>query len=140
MDARTDPLRLCGLDAGDTHIIRNAGGRASDDAIRSLIVSHTVFSTDTWLVIQHTNCAMSAYTNQELATRVNELPCIEADNQADATRTDWLVIRELEESVRGDVRRIANHPFVPNSISIYGCIFDVSNGELFEVEGASRVA
>ena len=150
MDARLDPAKFAGLSEGDAHVIRNAGGRASDDAIRSLVVSYKLFGTKEWFVIHHTDCGMLTFTNdimRDLLAKSLETATIEdgrwqdlggPDGSNAADYIEWLTIRDLEESVVSDVARIRTHPLVPNRIPIYGYIYDVGTGELFEVRKASK--
>lgn len=127
MDARIDPQQLLGLEIGDAHVIRNAGGRASDDAIRSLIISSLLLGTDQYLVIHHTECGMASHTNEEVHRKVQEA------TGADASAIDFLVFSNLEDSVREDVRRIRNSPYIPDNISVHGFIYDVRSGRLSPV-------
>lgn len=153
MDARMDPAKFAGLAEGDAHVIRNAGGRASDDAIRSLVISHKMFGTTEWFVIQHTSCGMATFTDDAMGDLLAESldPAIHEhgrwQNAGSGPGSDegrsvkWLTIGvSMEESVCEDVRRIADHPLVSPKISIYGYIYDVATGRLQEVEGASRPA
>src|SRR5262247_4200942 len=130
MDARLDPARALGLEEGDAHVIRNAGGRASDDAIRSLVISHKLLGTSEWFVIHHTNCGMELFTDEVirgLLAQSLETATIDADGWHDhgsgpgsrqGDYIDWLTIRDQLESVRSDVERIRNHPLVPRSIPV----------------------
>src|SRR3954463_9934690 len=150
MDGRLDPAKFAGLSEGDAHVIRNAGGRASDDAIRSLVISYKLFGTREWFVIHHTDCGMLTFTNdimRDLLAKSLETAKIENGRWHDlgdqggsnaADYIEWLTIRDLEESVVSDVTRIRTHPLVPNRIPIYGYIYDVSTGELLEVPKASK--
>src|SRR5690242_10244684 len=140
MDARLDPAKFAGLSEGDAHVIRNAGGRASDDAIRSLVISYKLFGTREWFVIHHTDCGMLTFTNdimRDLLAKSLETAQIEngkwhdigiQDGSNAADYIEWLTIRDLEESVVSDVMRIRTHPLVPNRIPIYGYIYDVLTG------------
>jgi carbonic anhydrase len=151
MDARLVPAHYAGLVEGDAHVIRNAGGRASDDAIRSLVISYKLLGTQEWFVIHHSNCGMEFFTNdtirsllaQSLETAVlgpdgfedvGEGPGSDAGNGI-----DWLTIADNAQSVVDDVSRIRNHPLVPGRIPIYGFIYDVRTGQLDEVAEASAV-
>ncbi len=150
MDARLDPAKYAGLDEGDTHVIRNAGGRASDDAIRSLVISYKLLGTREWFVIHHTDCGMETFTNDimnELLMKSLQTATIDASGwhdvgqgpgSADGKYINWLTIRNQEESVTEDVLRIRNHPLVPKSIPIYGFIYDVRTGKLVEVAKAMQ--
>lgn len=127
MDARLDPLRFLGLKEGDAHIIRNAGGRASDDALRSLIISHTLLGTREFLVIHHTDCGMVTFTDQQLQER------LQREHGADASDIDFLTFRDLDEGVREDVAKIRASPFIPGDIPVTGFVYDVATGRLREV-------
>ena len=126
MDARLDPARFLGLEEGDAHVIRNAGGRAAD-AIRSLVISEQLLGTNTVVVIHHTDCGMLTFSNDDLRTKVKQ------DLHADADSIDFLPFSDLEQSVRDDVALIKNSPFIPNSISVSGYIYDVRSGRLLPV-------
>lgn len=127
MDARLDPAKFLGLQEGDAHVIRNAGGRASDDAIRSLIISHKLLGTREFIVIQHRDCGMLTFTNEQLRAQ------IQRDLHADASQIDFLPFDDLEESVRQDVATLRNSPLIPAEISVTGLIYDVRTGRLQEV-------
>lgn len=124
MDARLDPARLLGLGLGDANVIRNAGGRATDDAIRSLVISQRLLGTNKVLVIHHTDCGMAKFTNEELAARCK------AELGVDAGHVDFLPFQDLEESVREDVAILRNSPLIPESVKIGGAIYDVRTGQL----------
>ena len=149
MDARLDPAKYAGLSEGDAHVIRNAGGRASDDAIRSLVISYKLLGTKEWFVIHHTNCGMEFFTDdvmRGLLANSLETAALGDDGfydvgtgpgSAEANYVDWLTIGDQAESVTADVTRIRNHPLVPSGIAIYGYIYDVTSGRLVEVEAAT---
>lgn len=149
MDARLDPAKFAGLAEGDAHVIRNAGGRASDDAIRSLVISYKLLGTKEWFVIHHTDCGMLTFTNdimRDLLSKSLETASIENGQWRDpasgggsraADYIEWLTIRDLEKSVVADVARIRTHPLVPNRIPVYGFIYNVSSGKLVEVPEAT---
>jgi carbonic anhydrase len=128
MDARLDPAKFAGLSEADAHVIRNARGRASDDAIRSLVISYILIGTREWFVIHHTNCGMEIFTDEiirgslasslEPAT-VDSSGWHDTDKGAGLTEgdfVDWLTIKDNEKSVRADVLRIRSHPLVPDNI------------------------
>jgi carbonic anhydrase len=152
MDARLDPAKFAGLAEGDAHVIRNAGGRASDDAIRSLVISYKLLGTREWFVIHHTNCGMEFFTNEvmrgllanSLETAALTDKGFQDVGKGPGSRAgeyiEWLTIRDQEQSVRDDVQRIREHPLVPKSIAIFGYIYDVKSGRLVEVAGAKRTA
>ena len=130
MDARIDPAKVLGLQEGDAHVIRNAGGRASDDALRSLAISHTLLGTREFVVIHHTGCGMQTFTNEQLREQVRR------DLGADASEIDFLPFTDLEGSVREDVRRIRSSPLIPPTIPVRGFVYDVHSGRLAEVAAA----
>ncbi len=150
MDARLDPARYAGLSEGDAHVIRNAGGRASDDAIRSLVISYKLLGTREWFVIHHTNCGMEFFSDEVMrGLLANSLETAELGAQgfrdvgkgpgsAEGQFIDWLTITDATQAVVDDVTRIRRHPLVPKTIPIYGYIYDVKTGRLVEVEEATR--
>ncbi len=150
MDARLDPAKYAGLAEGDAHVIRNAGGRASDDAIRSLVISYKLLGTREFFVIHHTDCGMLFFTNEIIrGLLANSLQTAElgADGFRDVgpgpgSRAgefiEWLTIPDEEQSVVDDVSRIRNHPLVPGRIPVYGYIYDVRSGRLIEVPEATK--
>ena len=151
MDARLDPAKYAGLSEGDAHVIRNAGGRASDDAIRSLVISYKLLGTKEWFVIHHTNCGMEFFTDGVirglLANSLETAALGDAGfydvgtgpGSTEAQYIDWLTIADQAASVLEDVTRIKAHPLVPSAIPVYGYIYDVGTGRLAEVP-AARVA
>ena len=132
MDARLDPAKYAGLAEGDAHVIRNAGGRASDDAIRSLVISYKLLGTREFFVIHHTDCGMQSFTNEVMRGLLAS-----SLQTAEGEFIEWLTIRDPQQAVIADVARIRNHPLIPRSIPIYGFVYDVHSGKLTEVEGAS---
>jgi carbonic anhydrase len=149
MDARLDPAKYAGLAEGDAHVIRNAGGRASDDAIRSLVISYKLLGTKEWFVIHHTDCGMETFNNdimgELLAGSLKTASVDESgwhDSNAGGGSTDgkyinWLTISDNAKSVVEDVVRIRNNSMVPADIPIYGYIYDCKTGELVEVPAAT---
>jgi carbonic anhydrase len=127
MDARLDPARALGLAEGDAHVIRNAGGRASDDALRSLAISQQLLGTREVVVIHHTDCGMQTFTNDELRARLR------TELGADAAGIDFLPFGDLEGSVREDVAAIRESPLVPRDVAVTGFVYDVRTGRLHEV-------
>ncbi|MGF1548498.1 MAG: beta-class carbonic anhydrase [Thiotrichales bacterium] len=151
MDARLDPAKYAGLAEGDAHVIRNAGGRASDDAIRSLVISYKLLGTREWFVIHHTDCGMETFTDsimRDLLARSLQTATVDASGWHDAGTgpgsteghyIDWLTIANNAKSVVDDVARIRRHPLVPGDIPIYGYIYDVRTGKLVEIPEATAV-
>ena len=134
MDARLDPAKYAGLKEGDAHVIRNAGGRASQDAIRSLIISHMLLGTKEWFVIHHTDCGMTTFTKDKIRDM------FEAEKQKTVVDDiDWLTFSDNQKSVILDVKNIKKHPLVSKNISVYGYIFDVKTGLLKEVQYATEI-
>lgn len=151
MDARIDVGQLAGLKEGDAHVIRNAGGRASDDAIRSLIISYKLLGTQEWFVIHHSDCGMETFTNEimhGLLSQSLQTAKLEGGNWIDVGKgtgsragkfIEFLTIQDQAQSVCDDVERIRNHPLVPRDIPIYGFIYDVKTGLLNEVAQATEI-
>ena len=151
MDARLDPAKYAGLAEGDAHVIRNAGGRASDDAIRSLVISYKLLGTREWFVIHHTECGMETFTDEVIrGLLASSLETSSADESgwhdtgdgpgsAVGNYIDWLTFSDNAKSVAEDVQRIRSHPLVPASIPIYGYIYDVKNGKLVEIPEATAI-
>src|SRR6266700_3129808 len=126
MDARIDPARLLGLEEGDAHVIRNAGGRAAD-ALRSLIISEQLLGTNTIVILHHTNCGMLTFTDDALHEKVKK------ELSADADHIAFLPFKDLEQSVRDDVAFLRSSSLIPQSIDIRGFIYDVKSGKLLPV-------
>jgi carbonic anhydrase len=151
MDARLDPAKFAGLAEGDAHVIRNAGGRASDDAIRSLVISYKLLGTREFFVIHHTDCGMLFFTNDVMrGLLASSLETAELGPQGfrDVGKgpgskagefIEWLTIKDARQAVLDDVERVRTHPLVPKSIPVYGFVYDVKSGKLVEVEGARAV-
>ncbi|HXY85079.1 MAG TPA: carbonic anhydrase [Gaiellaceae bacterium] len=123
MDARIDPARALGLEEGDAHVIRNAGGLVSDDALRSLVISHHLLGVQEAIVIGHEGCGMLTFTNDDLHGKLG----------ADADDIDFLPFGDLDQSVRSSVRRIEESPLLPDSFTATGFVYDVTSGRLREV-------
>jgi carbonic anhydrase len=126
MDARLDPLGLLGLAVGDAHVIRNAGGAATEDAIRSLSISQHLLGTKEVLVIHHTDCGMQKISDEEFADRVED---------AAGTAPPWraLAFSDLEANLRAQVEAIRRSPFLPEVDRVRGFVFDVEDGTLREI-------
>jgi carbonic anhydrase len=149
VDARLDPAKYAGLSEGDAHVIRNAGGRASDDAIRSLVISYKLLGTKEFFVIHHTDCGMLFFTNdvmRGLLANSLETAALTPEGFKDVGKgpgstaaefIEWLTIKDQAQSVIADVTRIRTSPLVPKSIPIYGYIYDVRSGRLVEVPEAT---
>ena len=150
MDARLDPAKFAGLSEGDAHVIRNAGGRASDDAIRSLVISYKLLGTQEWFVIHHSNCGMEFFTGDVMSGLLEQSLDTAAlgpegfhdvgagPGSSAGKKIDWLTIADREGAVVDDVRAIRSHPLVPARIPVYGYIYDVKTGRLIEVPEATE--
>jgi len=150
MDARLDPAKFAGLSEGDAHVIRNAGGRASDDAIRSLVISYKLLGTAEFFVIHHTDCGMEFFTNEVMRGLLSnslETAALGPKGFYDVGKgpgsragefIEFLTIADQKQAVIDDVVRIRTHPLVPRSIPIYGHVYDVRSGKLIEVDGAAK--
>jgi len=151
MDARLDPAKYAGLSEGDAHVIRNAGGRASDDAIRSLVISYKLLGTKEFFVIHHSDCGMEFFTDEIMRGLLHsslETAQLGAEGFVDVGQgpgssegayIDWLTVSDRNGAVVDDVQRIRNHPLVPASIPIYGYVYDVATGSLLEVPEATKI-
>jgi carbonic anhydrase len=150
MDARLDPAKYAGLSEGDAHVIRNAGGRVTDDAIRSLVISHKLLATNEWFVIHHTNCGMETFTGEVMRGLLEQsldTAALDESGWRDVGKTpgstegefiDWLTIDDQERSIVRDVRRLRSHPLVPGYIPIHGYLYDVATGRLRDIPAAAE--
>jgi carbonic anhydrase len=150
MDARLDPAKYAGLAEGDAHVIRNAGGRASEDAIRSLVISYKLLGTKEWFVIHHTNCGMETFNNDimgdllESSLKTSSVDASGWHDSGDGPGTtegkfiQWLTISDQTQSVTEDVKRIRSSSMVPSEIPIYGYIYDCKTGKLIEGPEATK--
>jgi carbonic anhydrase len=130
IDARLDPERFLGLDTGDIHVVRNAGGRATDDALRSLIISSQLLGTRQLMVIHHTDCGMLTFTNEDVWSK------LEAETGTSARDIDFMPFADVEGSLREDVHTIRENPFLPKDAEVTGWVYDVRNGRLRQIEDA----
>jgi carbonic anhydrase len=127
MDSRMDLEQLLGLRVGDAHMIRNAGGLASDDAIRSLILSTNLLGTRSIAVIQHTECGLMSITDEEFRWRLSNA------TGKDASHLRFHAFRDLDQNVREQIGLIRDNPFLPRQIAVRGFVYDVKRGSLREV-------
>jgi carbonic anhydrase len=127
MDTRLDVYALLGLRLGDAHVIRNAGGRVTDDVLRSLIVSIEVLGTTAVAVIQHTDCGMAKATDEELRALVRQR------RGADPEPVRFLTIDDHGEAIRRDVEVLRTSPFLPSDLDVRGFLYDVRNGRLSSI-------
>src|SRR5580704_17647426 len=149
MDARLDPPQYAGLSECDARVIRNAGWRASDDAIRSLVISYKLLGTREWFVIHHSNCGMEFFTDEVISGLLEQsLETATVDDKGwqdhghgpgsvHGHYVKWLTFKDLAASVAEDVKCIRSHPLVPGHIPVYGYYYDVKTGRLVEVPEAT---
>ena len=150
MDARLDPAKYAGLAEGDAHVVRNAGGRATDDAIRSMVISHKLLGTREWFVIHHTDCGMLYFDDSTMGDLLaGSLETAELTERGFRNRSEpggstegrfvkWHTIPDQEASVVEDVTRIRRHPLVNPAIPVYGYVYEVKTGRLNEVADATE--
>ncbi len=128
MDARLTVEQALGLKTGDAHVIRNAGGIVTEDALRSLVISHHLLGTREFLIINHTDCGMLTFRDEELQTR------LERETRAAAVApARFFAFSNPEENVRRQIQKIRSHPWIPNTIPVRGFVYDVKTGRLKEV-------
>ena len=128
MDARLTVEPMLGLKTGDAHIIRNAGGIVTEDAVRSLLISHHLLWTQEFIIINHTDCGMLTFQDEELCAKLQQL-----SGTATVAPVHFHAFGNLEENVRQQVQRVKSHPWVPKNIPVRGFIYDVRTGKLTEV-------
>ncbi|HET9117163.1 MAG TPA: carbonic anhydrase [Pseudonocardiaceae bacterium] len=126
MDARLDVYRILGLNEGEAHVIRNAGGVVTDDEIRSLAISQRLLGTQEIILIHHTDCGMLTFTDDGFKKSIQDETGIKPAWSAEA-------FPDLDEDVRQSIARIKASPFIPNKDSVRGFVFDVATGKLLEV-------
>ena len=127
IDARLDPERMLGFEIGDAHVIRNAGGRVTDDAIRSALVSSWLLGTREFLVIHHTDCGMTKFTDDVLHGMIRDATGI------DVSDDEYLAFSDVEQSVRDDVARLRDVKTFPEGVTVTGLVYDVRTGALTEL-------
>jgi carbonic anhydrase len=128
MDTRLSILTL-GLKAADAHIIRNAGGIVTDDSLRSLLISHYLLGTEEFMVINHTDCGLTHTTEQELRTRIQNRA-----GTAAISPSFFYAFQNIEENVRNQLQKLHSHPWVPQTVTVRGFVYDVTSGLLREVK------
>ncbi len=126
MDARLDPARALGLEEGDAHVIRNAGGRAAD-ALRSLAISQQLLGTEAVIIVHHTDCGMLTFDNATMHGICQERLGV------DASDIDFLPFSDLEQSVRDDIDIVRSSPLIPDDVAVTGFVYDVTTGRIHEV-------
>ena len=129
MDSRLDLFGALGLDIGDAHLIRNAGGIVTDDVVRSLLISHDLLETREVMIINHTDCGLMHATEDELMQRVR------GRSGTDALAPQrFFAFKDVDENVRHQVQRLRAHPWVPQNLPVRGFVFDVRTGRLREIK------
>jgi len=131
MDARLTIESALGLQTGDAHIIRNAGGIVTEDAIRSLLISHHLLGTEEWMIVNHTDCGMLTFKEEELVAKLRA-----QSDETPVTPVHFHAFRDLEENVRHQIRKVRSHPWVPSDVRVRGFVYDVGTGALNEVAEA----
>lgn len=131
MDARLTVEQFLGLKTGEAHIIRNAGGIATDDAVRSLVISHYLLGTEEFMIVNHTDCGMLTFKDEELRHKLQKTTGATA-----VAPTAFHAFSNLEANVREQIQKLRSHPWVPQQIPIRGFIYDVKTGRLNEVAAA----
>lgn len=125
MDSRLDPLRMIGLKAGDAKILRNPGGRVTDQALAALVLSVAALKVRRILIVEHSRCAMASSTEEELQQKVSE--------SVGGTDASWMTlgaITDQAKTIKADVHRVTSHPFIPEDVMVGGFIYDVDSGLL----------
>jgi carbonic anhydrase len=128
MDARIVPSQILGTKNGDIHVIRNAGGIVTEDALRSLLISHYLLGTQEFMIINHTDCGMLTFKDEDLLARLQA-----ETGTAALAPNHFYAFGNLEENVRRQVQKVKSHPWIPKSVPVRGFIYDVKTGRLHEV-------
>ena len=134
MDARLVISKILGTKEGDAHVIRNAGGIVTEDALRSLLISHYLLGTQEFMIINHTDCGMLTFKDEELHARLQK----ETGNDA-IIPTRFYAFSELDANVRAQIQRIKLHPWFPKHVPVRGFVYDVKTGRLREVSAEASV-
>jgi carbonic anhydrase len=133
MDARLDVYSILGLEPGESHVIRNAGGVVTDDEIRSLAISQRLLGTEEIILIHHTDCGMLTFTDDDFKRSIQDETGIKPEWAAES-------FSDLDEDVRQSIARIKASPFIPKTDSVRGFVFDVATGQLNEVDDVQEAA
>jgi carbonic anhydrase len=133
MDARLIPSQILGLKAGDAHMIRNAGGIVTEDALRSLVISHHLLGTQEFVILNHTDCGMLTFKDEDLRSRLQR-----ETGTAAVAPSRFYAFSDLEENVREQIQKVRSHPWIPDSIAVRGFVYDVKTGKLSEVSDAAK--
>jgi carbonic anhydrase len=133
MDARLIPSQVLGLKAGDAHMIRNAGGIVTEDALRSLVISHHLLGTQEFVIINHTDCGMLTFKDEELRSRLQR-----ETGAAAVAPSRFYAFSDLEANVREQIQKVRSHPWIPDHVVVRGFVYDVKTGKLSEVPGGAQ--
>ena len=133
MDARLIPSQILGLKAGDAHMIRNAGGIVTEDALRSLVISHHLLGTQEFVIINHTDCGMLTFKDDDLRNRLQR-----ETGAAAVAPSRFYAFSDLEANVREQIQKVKSHPWIPDHIVVRGFVYDVKTGKLTEVSDAAK--
>jgi carbonic anhydrase len=128
MDCRLHISELMGLELGDAHIMRNAGGIVTEDVLRSLIISYQIGGTREFMIINNTKCGMLTFKDEELTTQLQQ-----ATGKLPVVPARFSAFTNLEENVRQQIQKVKSHPWIPESLPVRGFIYDVDTGQLSEV-------
>lgn len=128
MDARLTVEHILGLKTGDAHIIRNAGGVVTEDALRSLLISHHLLGTEEFIIINHTDCGMLTFRDEELRSKLRQ-----QTGTTPVAPTHFHAFKDLEENIRQQMQKIRSHAWIPDPVPVRGFVFDVKTGGLREV-------
>jgi carbonic anhydrase len=129
MDARLTIEEALGLKTGDAHIIRNAGGIVTEDEIRSLIISHHLLGTQEFMIINHTDCGMMTFKDEELRERLEQI-----SGTVVVSPNHFYTFNDLERNVRRQIQKVKSHPWIPKQVPVRGFVYDVKTGRLREVQ------
>jgi carbonic anhydrase len=130
MDTRLSIITL-GLKAADAHIIRNAGGIVTDDALRSLLVSHYLLDTTEFMIINHTDCGLTHTTEEDLRSRIQN-----RTGTAAVAPAFFYAFKNIDENVRHQIQKLRTHPWIPKEVTVRGFVYDVTSGRLREIMGS----
>jgi carbonic anhydrase len=128
MDTRLS-IRTLGLKTGDAHIIRNAGGIVTEDAVRSLLVSHYLLGTEEFMIINHTDCGLMSTSEQDLRTRIQNRA-----GTAAVAPAFFYTFQNIDENVRHQLQKLRSHPWIPDSVAVRGFVYEVTTGRLREIK------
>jgi carbonic anhydrase len=128
MDARMTVEEMLGLKTGDAHIIRNAGGIVTEDELRSLIISHYLLGTQEFMIINHTDCGMLTFKDEDLESRLQQ-----ETHKTAVSPGVFYAFQDIEKNVREQISKVKSHPWIPSQIPVRGFVYDVTSGKLSEV-------